>query len=85
MKYTLIQTYPGYETLGKIEDSENGYTTGWQGANFYDAHPRYWLKVEEIQEVDFNEPCLSLNEISTVLNSNSPLFEKIIELAKLKL
>lgn len=47
MKYTLIQTYPGYETLGTIHCSENK-TPEWLGTNFYDAHPKYWKKVEEV-------------------------------------
>lgn len=47
MKYELIQTYPGYETLGTIHCSENK-TPEWKGTNFYDAHPKYWKKVEEV-------------------------------------
>lgn len=47
MKYTLIQTYPGYETLGITHCSENK-TPEWLGTNFYDAHPKYWQKVEEV-------------------------------------
>lgn len=47
MKYTLIQTYPGYETLGITHCSENK-TPEWRGTNFYDAHPTYWQKVEEV-------------------------------------
>lgn len=47
MKYTLIQTYPGYEILGETHCSENK-TPEWKGTNFYDAHPKYWQKVEEV-------------------------------------
>lgn len=42
MKYTLIQTYPGYETLGIIHCSENK-NPEWKGTNFYDAYP-IWIQ-----------------------------------------
>lgn len=48
MKYELIKEYPKSPKLGKIEDSNNGAITGWQGTLFYNAHPEFWKKVEEL-------------------------------------
>jgi hypothetical protein len=48
MKYELIKEYPRSPKLGKIEDSNIGGITGWQGTLFYDAHPEFWQKVEEL-------------------------------------
>ena len=48
MKYKLIKEYPRSPKLGKIEDSNIGGITGWQGTIFYNAHPEFWEKVEEL-------------------------------------
>lgn len=73
MKYTLIQTYPGYETLGITHCSENK-TPDWRGMNFYDAHPKYWQKVEE---VDYE--ILSFVAFGTTLKKDSQLKDTFCE------
>jgi len=53
IQYKLIQEYPGSPKLGTIDwykTDEFGPSSNsiWQGTNFYDAHPKYWQKVEEV-------------------------------------
>lgn len=41
-QYKLIKCYPGFTELGRTEN------TTWQGTFFYDKHPEFWQKVEEV-------------------------------------
>jgi len=52
IQYKLISEYPGSPEIGTIHTynagdlgSDSNYE--WRGTNFYDAHPKFWQKVEE--------------------------------------
>ena len=44
-QYRLIQEYPGH-SLGEIHTADKG--TKWYGTIFYNANPKFWQKVEEV-------------------------------------
>ncbi|MBC7845585.1 MAG: hypothetical protein H7Y10_03740 [Flavobacterium sp.] len=54
MKYKLIKEYPGSEKLGTTEWNDklvygsHGCSSNWKGTIFYDAHPEFWQRVEEV-------------------------------------
>jgi hypothetical protein len=54
IQYRLIKKYPGSEKLGNIEWfnrdvlGKNGCSNDWKGRVFYDSHPEFWQKVEEL-------------------------------------
>lgn len=79
MKYELIQTYPGYETLGTIHCSENK-TPEWRGTIFYDSYPTYWKKVEEVDYeiisyvTDISNPQSKLQIYSVKRKSDDEVF-----------
>lgn len=45
IQYKLIQEYPGH-SLGEIHTADKG--TKWYGTIFYNANPKFWQKVEEV-------------------------------------
>ena len=45
IQYKLIEEYPGH-SLGEIHTADKG--TKWYGTIFYDANPKFWQKVEEV-------------------------------------
>lgn len=49
-QYRLIQEYPGH-SLGEIHTADKG--TKWYGTIFYNANPKFWQKVEEVEEADY--------------------------------
>jgi len=54
IKYELIKEYPGSEKLGAIHWYSyeavigNDSNEGWKGTEFYDRHPEFWRKAEEL-------------------------------------
>jgi hypothetical protein len=86
IQYKLIKRYPGHLILGETHCSDK--STHWYGTIFYDAYPDFWQKLEEL---DYNKPLLSLNDLLSVWGSKiedyktSPLFHSFLELAKSKL
>jgi hypothetical protein len=55
IQYKLIKEYPGSPKLGTIEFNDYNITepyvrhsTEWKGTIFYDAHPEFWQKLEEL-------------------------------------
>lgn len=48
IQYKLIEEYPDSPKIGTIHTSGIGICKEWKGINFYDANPKYWQKVEEV-------------------------------------
>jgi len=79
IQYKLTQEYPGSPILGTIYwyKNDGSYSTSsnnWLGTNFYDAHPKFWQKVEE---VDYE--ILSFVAFGTTLKKDSQLKDTFCE------
>lgn len=66
--YKLIKKYPGSRELGTIEYYEKFYSSqNWEGTEYYDAHPEFWEKVEEL---DYEILDFKLHKLGYATNCN---------------
>jgi len=80
IQYRLIKVYPGSPKLGTIhwfQTDEFGPSSNsiWQGTNFYNSHPQFWQKVEE---VDY-EILKVIDREGTVISKNGYTFPECFQ------